>query len=412
MADTPERSTFGVARFDDRRSGRSTVFHDRRTVISAQTLDAVRPAVARAEELARGGNWVYGFVSYEAAPAFDAALHVRGSAGEGGRMPLCWFGAVPPAHVTSADSHLLAGGRYRVGDWRIADPVERYHAAVTAIREHIDAGEIYQANLTTRISTTMSGDLTGVYADLLDAQTCSYGAYIDTGEHVILSASPELFFHWTEGRVTTRPMKGTSPRGRDLAEDAALQAQLSSSAKERAENLMIVDLLRNDLARIPGARNIRVRSLFDSEPYETVWQLTSQITADVPAQTSLEAVFAALFPCGSITGAPKYRSMEIISELETTPRGLYCGAIGIIAPTGDHGIEARFSVAIRTLVHDRARGISEYGVGGGVTWDSTPHGEYAEALAKARILDRLNSIGPPLPVHSALRATHPTQKAG
>ncbi|MFI1463561.1 aminodeoxychorismate synthase component I [Nocardia carnea] len=307
----------------------------------------------------------------------------------------------------------MAGrGSYRVGDWRLADSVERYQGAVNTIRERIAAGEIYQANLTTRLDAAISGDLTAVYADLLAAQTCSYGAYIDTGEHVVLSAGPELFFHWAEGRVTTRPMKGTARRGRDSLEDAALRAQLSASAKDRAENLMIVDLLRNDLARIPGARDIRVLSLFDAEPYETVWQLTSHIAAEVPDRTGLDSVFTALFPCGSVTGAPKYRSMEIIGELEATPRGLYCGAIGMIAPTGDGGIDATFSVAIRTLVHHRATGLARYGVGGGVTWDSTPSGEFAEALTKARILEGLNSIERPLPVHGADEDTYSTQEAG
>ncbi|WP_433492469.1 aminodeoxychorismate synthase component I [Nocardia grenadensis] len=373
----------------------------------------MKSALSRAEELARRGNWVYGFVSYQAAPAFDPALHVRDHTGAGS-MPLCWFAAVPPDHVFHTDTRLdVAGpGSYRVGDWRMADSVERYHRAVTTVRERIAAGEIYQANLTTRLDAAISGDLTAVYADLLAAQTCSYGAYIDTGEHAVLSVSPELFFRWAGGRVTTRPMKGTAPRGRDFSEDAALRARLSASAKDRAENLMIVDLLRNDLARIPGARDIRVLSLFDAEPYETVWQLTSHIAAEVPDRTGLDSVFTALFPCGSVTGAPKYRSMEIIGELENTPRGLYCGAVGVIAPTGDGGIDATFSVAIRTLVHDRATGLARYGVGGGVTWDSTPSGEFAEALTKARILDRLNSIERIVPARGAVGDMYSSQKAG
>ncbi len=412
MADVSRPSTFGVARFDDRRSGRSTVCRDPDAVISAWTLDGVRSVVARAEELARRGNWVYGFVSYEAAPAFDPALRVRGYAGAGS-IPLCWFAAVAPDHVSHTDARLDPGhGLYSIGDWRMADSAERYHGVVTTVREHVAAGEIYQANLTTRLDAAISGDLTGVYADLLAAQSCSYGAYIDTGQHVVLSASPELFFRWYEDQVTTRPMKGTAPRGRDVIEDAALRAQLSASAKDRAENLMIVDLLRNDLAKIPGARDIRVLSLFDAEPYETVWQLTSRITAEVPARTSLDDIFTALFPCGSVTGAPKYRSMEIIGELESTPRGLYCGAIGVIAPTSDGGIDATFSVAIRTLVHDRATGLARYGTGGGVTWDSTPSGEFAEALTKARILDRLNSSEQPFTVHGAVGDAYFTQKAG
>ena len=202
----------------------------------------------------------------------------------------------------------------------------------------------------------------------------------------MLSASPELFFRIEGDRITTRPMKGTTPRGRWLEEDQANLERLIASAKERAENAMIVDLLRNDLGRISRPGSIRVESMFDPERYETVWQLTSTIASELVPGASLLDVFRSLFPSGSVTGAPKVRTMQLIASLEDSPRGVYCGAVGYLAPSGSGEPSANFNVAIRTVVLDADSGTAEYGVGGGVTHDSSPEGEYAEVLAKARVL--------------------------
>jgi len=214
------------------------------------------------------------------------------------------------------------------------------------------------------------------------SQRAAYCAYLQYDRHRILSASPELFFELSGGLLKTRPMKGTLPRGRWTEEDDRHVRRLQDSAKDRSENLMIVDLLRNDLGRISTAGSVRVERLFEIERYDTLLQMTSTISSRLSPNVSLKDLFSALFPCGSITGAPKVRTMQILSRLEDRPRGVYTGCIGLISP----GPEAVFSVAIRTLWLDQDRGVAEFGVGGGITHDSTAEGEYEECLTKAKFL--------------------------
>jgi para-aminobenzoate synthetase/4-amino-4-deoxychorismate lyase len=232
----------------------------------------------------------------------------------------------------------------------------------------------------------VEGDPRGLYRDLCYAQRGAYAAYLDLGRYRILSASPELFFEIDGDRIVTRPMKGTAPRGRWPAEDRAVAERLLSSAKDRAENAMIVDLLRNDLGRIARPGSVSWADAFDVERYETVWQLTTTVSAELPATVGVADAFRALFPSGSVTGAPKVRTMEIIGELENAPRGVYCGAVGYLAPRGSAGPHARFNVAIRTVSVDTSSAIAEYGVGGGITWGSDAVSEYEEAITKARVL--------------------------
>ena len=246
-------------------------------------------------------------------------------------------------------------------------------------------------NYTARLRAHFTGDPFTLYHDLVTAQSGGYGAYLDTGAFQVLSASPELFFDRIAGpsetdRIVTRPMKGTAERGRWLGEDEARRGALESSEKDRAENLIIVDLLRNDLGRIAEFGTVRVEDLLTAERYDTVWQLTSTIAAEVDRDLGLVEVFRALFPCGSITGAPKVRTMEIITATETEPRGVYTGAIGFISPAGAPGPRASFSVGIRTVVVETATGSAEYGIGGGITYDSIPSEEYREARLKAKVL--------------------------
>ncbi len=205
---------------------------------------------------------------------------------------------------------------------------------------------------------------------------------------VVASASPELFFETRGRQVRMRPMKGTARRGDTPAEDAAIAAALRASEKERAENIMIVDLVRNDLARVAVTGSVRVTSLLHAERYATVHQLTSEVGARLRPGIGLPEVFRALFPCGSVTGAPKPRTMEIIRDVEDGPRGVYCGAVGMVAPAGAP-FQARFSVPIRTVLLDRATGVAAYGVGGGITWGSDPAAEYAELTAKTEVFTRL-----------------------
>ncbi|HSJ13390.1 MAG TPA: aminodeoxychorismate synthase component I, partial [Longimicrobiales bacterium] len=271
--------------------------------------------------------------------------------------------------------------------WTPSCDAALHGAAVRDIREAIARGDVYQVNHTVRFAAEAgTGDDARAdrirYERLRRAQPHALAAYLDLGAWRVLSASPELFFRRRGDTIETRPMKGTRRRGRWAAEDEALAAELAASEKDRAENLMIVDLLRNDLGRIARTGTVRVPALFAVERYRTVWQMTSTIAADIPESCGLDDVFRALFPCGSVTGAPKIAAMKFIARLESAPREVYCGAIGFVEPGGD----ATFSVAIRTAWRDVARGTLEYGAGGGITWDSDPAAEWQEVLAKTAIL--------------------------
>ncbi|WP_236791594.1 aminodeoxychorismate synthase component I [Amycolatopsis sp. GM8] len=365
------------ARFDDLREGTALCFPDFAYDLVATRPEHVPGVLAEVEYATRKGWWAFGFVSYEAAAGLDPALPVHEPVPG---LPLAWFGvSTRPEPVPVVTPPVRRA--YRVGDWEYRwDPAE--HARrVDKVLGHIAAGETYQCNLTTRMTAEISGELPELYADLALGQGGSYNAYLDLGRFVIASASPELFFRTDGDRVLMRPMKGTAPRGRTVAEDERNVARLRASAKERAENIMIVDLVRNDLARVAATGSVAVTSLCRAERYETVHQLTSDVTARLRPGTGLTDLFRALFPCGSVTGAPKPRTMGLIRDLEDGPRGVYCGAIGFAGPSG-----AQFNVAIRTLVADRDTGIATYGTGGGITWSSRADAEYAELQAKAAVL--------------------------
>jgi para-aminobenzoate synthetase/4-amino-4-deoxychorismate lyase len=257
---------------------------------------------------------------------------------------------------------------------------------VAAIRERIAEGWTYQANFTTHLVSRDPLDPMSLYAHLGAAQGGAYHAYIETDEWAVACASPELFFSRDGDTVSTRPMKGTTTRGRWPAEDEMRRDEMLTSPKERAENVMIVDLVRNDLGRVAEVGSVDVPALFVAEAFPGVWQMTSSVTARVPGSVGLADLFAALFPCGSVTGAPKAATMALLARLEARPRGVYCGAVGYAAPP-THRPQARFAVAIRTVTTTRRSGYSEFGVGSGVTWDSDPGREWAELAAKARILD-------------------------
>ena len=344
-------------------------------VIAAHTLAEVRLALEAVAQAARAGRYAAGFVAYEAAPAFEPALRVRPPVGA---LPLLWFGVFDAPQPAPA----LPPGPFALSEWQPTVSRTAYAAAIDTVREAIARGDTYQANYTMRLRAQFSGDDLAFYEQLRAAQAASYSAYLNLGRYRILSASPELFFHWDGAQLTSRPMKGTAPRGRWPAEDEAFATWLAASEKNRAENLMIVDLLRNDIGRVARVGSVAVPALFAIERYRTVHQMTSTITAQTRPGTDLASLFDALFPCGSITGAPKIETMKLLAKLEDTPRGVYCGAIGLVAPGG----AATFNVAIRTVTLDTASGAAEYGVGGGITWDSTAADEYAEALLKAALL--------------------------
>jgi para-aminobenzoate synthetase / 4-amino-4-deoxychorismate lyase len=393
------------ARFDDLTPGqeRSFEFADPVGVLEARRADEVGPIIAAADAAASRGLWAAGFVSYEAAPGLDRALVVRERrAGDVfDDLPLAWFALFDAKIDVAALQPVAARSTLpEAMPWRASVDLARYETTIERIRELIANGQTYQVNHTIRLNAQILGDERGLYRDLALAQRGGYAAYLNIGRYRVLSASPELFLRVDGTRVTTRPMKGTAPRGRWLEEDERVATELVASEKDRAENAMIVDLLRNDLGRIALAGTVEVSRMFEPERYETVWQLTSTVAADLAPGTALVDVFRALFPSGSVTGAPKISTMRIIRALEDSPRGVYCGAVGYLAPSGSGEPRANFGVAIRTVVVDSQSGTSEYGVGGGITYDSSPGAEYAEILAKARVLssarpafELLESIG-------------------
>ncbi|HET7232335.1 MAG TPA: aminodeoxychorismate synthase component I [Longimicrobium sp.] len=365
---------------DPRRGPRSFRFAGPRAVLRADAVEDVLPVLAAVEAAAADGLHAAGFVAYEAAPAFDPALaaHPRDP-----RLPLAWFAVFERRIEGEPLADCGDDGAFALGDLRPDVSSAEYEAHVGQIRELIAAGDTYQVNHTFRLRGAFSGSARALYRRLCLAQRAAYCAYLDVGEMSVVSASPELFFRWADGEIELRPMKGTRPRGATPREDARMAAELAASPKERAENLMIVDLLRNDAGRIAQTGSVRVERMFEVERYPTVHQMTSTIHARTRPGAGLADVFRALFPCGSITGAPKVRTSQIIAEMEGGPRGVYTGAIGFVSPD-----EAVFSVAIRTLLLDRARGEVEMGVGSGITWDSDAGAEWSECLSKAAFVRR------------------------
>ena len=357
-------------------SGRWLQFSHPHEIVSAASLGNVMPALRRVEDaVARRGLYAAGFVSYEAAPAFDPALQVNDCGG----FPLLWFGLYDG--VQEVDLPVPAAG-LELGktNWQASVGYAEFEAKVKRIKDLIRRGDTYQVNYTYRLGAVMDLNPWDFFLQLVAAQEAPYGAFVDTGEWVIGSASPELFFQLDGDRIVCRPMKGTAARGLTQTEDQAQAEALRTSEKERAENVMIVDMVRHDLGRVAETGSVTVPHLFAVEKYPTVWQMTSTIEARTSA--SLSDIFHALFPPASITGAPKVKTMEIIAQLEPSPRRIYTGAIGFIAP----GRRAQFNVAIRTLLLDRRTGRAEYSVGGGITWGSQPEAEWQECRNKARIL--------------------------
>jgi para-aminobenzoate synthetase/4-amino-4-deoxychorismate lyase len=347
----------------------------------------VLEAVVRASDR---GHWCVGFVAHEAASAFDAALvtkPLRGRAGEQPdaephAQPVAWFAEFAMRTHGRAE----AKGEFVLSEWQSDVNAAEFADCVESIRRDIRDGRFYQVNYTTRLAAHFNGDALSFYRALQAAQPRGYHAFIDAGTFQLLSVSPELFFSMRDGVVTTQPMKGTAPRGDTPDQDAALADALTHSPKERAENLMIVDLLRNDLSRISTPHSVEVPHLFSLHALPSVWSMTSTVRAHLRSGLSLTDVFRALFPCGSVTGAPKVEAMKAIRHLEGAPRGAYCGAIGVVEPGG----AACFNVGIRSVWIDGEadRREANFGVGSGITFDSTVEGEAAELVYKTRFVQR------------------------
>ncbi len=329
------------------------------------------------EQVLDNGRHAAGFLSYEAAPGFDPALRVRRSED----FPLLWFGLYDG--FQEARDLPRAGEAEARLDWQPGVTREEYERALLLVKDRIGRGDTYQVNYTYRLRASFEGDPWPYFLALAGRARAGHAAYVDLGRWSVCCASPEMFFHLENGILVSRPMKGTAPRGLSLAEDEERARQLQQSAKNRSENIMIVDMIRNDMGRVAEIGSVSVPRLCEIERYPTLLQMTSTVQARASVPPS--EVLRALFPCASITGAPKVSTMGIIAEVESTPRGLYTGSIGHLAPEGG-GIAARFNVAIRTVVIDRRAGSAEYGVGGGILWESDPAEEYCECEIKTRVL--------------------------
>ncbi len=367
----------------DRSTGLWLHFTRPLAIITSDCVEDVLPALREVETAVQArGLYAAGFVTYEAAPAFDPAFRVRTPS----PLPLLWFGLYRKPVTEKRLSPALAG--YNLGKWRPTIYRHVYDKAIAQIKRLIAAGETYQVNYTFRMRTSFQGDPWSLFTNLARAQQASCAAYVDTGAYVICSVSPELFFTLNGRFLNCRPMKGTAARGPTLAEDRLQMACLQHSEKNRAENLMIVDMVRNDMGRIAALGSVKVPEMFSVERYPTVLQMTSTVTAETEAP--ITDIIAALFPPASVTGAPKVHTTQIIAQLETEPRNIYTGAIGFIAPQR----RAQFNVAIRTVRIDLNASQAEYGVGGGIVWDSNSTTEYSECRIKARVLTAMPSFEP------------------
>lgn len=377
------------------------LFEAPRDVLIARSVAEVPAVMAAADRALRDGYYVAGWVAYEAGPAFDSALVTQPP----GDVPLVCFGVY--ADKQEAPPLLAPGDTSSPLTWTPALTPAQHARGVATIREAIADGETYQINYTFRLTSVLElwtsgpldpwtfGPLDPLYASLASVERVPYAAFLETDEWSVLSLSPELFFRREGSRLTTQPMKGTAARGRWKEEDEARAATLRTSEKNRAENVMIVDLCRNDVTRVCRVGTVTATKMFEVLRYPTVWQMVSTVEGELETGVELSDIFSALFPAGSITGAPKSSSMRLIAGLEHGPRGVYCGAIGYASPDG----RATFNVAIRTMTVHRPTGRAEYGVGGGITWDSTAPDEHAEAMQKAACLE----VRPPFSLIETLR---------
>jgi para-aminobenzoate synthetase component 1 len=375
-------------RFEDRLAGRALQFEGAHGRIEARSAAQLGPALDAIEQARLEGRWIALMLDFELGewllpdparvPDVTPAPTAQGDAPrDRPRLRALVFNDARQEAPWPARPDEPGGIDALTPRLARADYVPR----IEAIREGIANGAFYQVNYTMPLDLRLRGDPRAMYTRIAQRNPVAHGAYIEDGGQSILSFSPELFVARRGPMLTTRPMKGTAPRDPDPARDQALGQALLASEKNRAENLMIVDLLRNDLGRLARPGSVRVEALFTLERYPTVWTLTSTVTAEAP-QATLADVLRALFPCGSVTGAPKIAALARIRSSEIAPRGLYCGSIGWLAPDGDFSL----NVAIRTLVVDGA-GHGVYGVGGGIVHDSDPDAEWQECLWKARILD-------------------------
>jgi len=348
-----------------------------KTVV-AYRIEEVLSSLYTVEKWVKSGKYAVGWVAYEAGPAFDKAFPRREETIP--ELPLVWFAIFDTPKQFPLEFHNTQND-ITTEKWLSQISQEEYTQVLKNIHENISCGNVYQVNFTFPLLNKLDGNLTPLFYRLCFAQGTGYFVYIKTDDFSVLSISPELFFHYSNGKVVLKPMKGTRPRGKWHEEDIQNMNELQNDPKERAENLMIVDLIRNDIGKVAVFGSVKVPYLFTCEPYRTVWQMTSTIVANT--EKSWVDVLRAMFPSGSVTGAPKIYAMKLIQQWEQFPRGVYCGTVGWITPQN----EAVFNVAIRTLVHNQKTKTAFYYVGSGVVWDSNSDKEWEECLTKGAILE-------------------------
>ncbi|NTV02195.1 MAG: aminodeoxychorismate synthase component I [Chlorobiaceae bacterium] len=371
----------------DERHGDSLLFSDPVDTLTLSGGDDVHAWFRRLESWIGRGFCLAGWIGYEAGALLDPSLASCTWPTDPSR-PLGWFGVYRSPERFDLESEESLNGEGAADGFRVSGlefdlSEEEYIRRIEAIREEIAAGNVYQVNFTGRFRFSFRGSPQALYAAMKRQQPSPWSACLNTGERTVLSLSPELFFTLDGRRIETMPMKGTAPRGASADEDLASRAGLAVCEKNRAENLMIVDLLRNDLGRVCTPGSIGASGLFETRTYPTLHQMVSTVRGELRERTGLHELFRALFPSGSVTGAPKVSAMNLIRSLETGPRGVYTGAVGFIMPGG----RMAFNVAIRTIELEGGRGV--YGTGSGIVWDSDPRQEYLECMLKARILSEL-----------------------
>jgi len=366
----------------DKYNKSSYLFKNPVEIISCNTPSRLKFSIDRIEHFIKRGYFAAGFLSYEAGIGLEEALKVKRDC----NFPLLWFGIFKDTERVDHSKILfnddVSKSSYRIKHIEAEVSRREYINSIEKIKAYIEKGDTYQVNHTFKLNFSFSGPIIDLYLHLRRKQSVSYSALIKFNEKYILSFSPELFFKRKNNLIQVKPMKGTADRGRLLREDRDNAKLLYLCPKNRSENIMIVDLLRNDLSRISKKSSVKTKRFFEIEKYESLFQMTSTVEGKVRTGVSLYEFFKATFPSGSVTGAPKISSMKIIDELEKSPRRIYTGSMGFLAPNG----ESTFNVAIRTLLIDTKRKKGEMGIGSGIVYDSDPKKEYAECILKAKFL--------------------------
>jgi para-aminobenzoate synthetase/4-amino-4-deoxychorismate lyase len=383
MFPEPDKTNFVVAQ--DAANQRWLYFSDPVKIFSTTETDQVKRVLSDVEyECRHNGLYAAGYLGYEAASAFDSAFSVK----PGGDFPLIWFGiyenarTVPFPEIDSVKNEIMEP----LG-WNLLLTEEEYRRSVDRVKNYIHDGDTYQVNYSFRLRADCQNRGWPLFVNMVHAQNLvqqrGYSVFVETPDWTICSASPELFFHYDDGNLKSMPMKGTAPRGFGFEDDIAAGIALQKSKKNCAENIMIADMVRNDMGRIARTGTVVTTDVLSVEKYPTFWTMTTTVNCEVGP--SLMDIFEALFPAASITGAPKVRAMQIIDELESRPRKIYTGSAGFIGPDDT----AQFNVAIRTVLVDKRSGRAEFGVGGGIVWDSDTGDEFEECHTKARVLTYL-----------------------